>query len=496
MSKFIYSAITTQELDLYPRISGVFTFMEESYKLYGRMRFRGSDYMKVPTPELSELGEESVAEHLFSSTLLWELLAPTLPNLNKYVDQEAIQRMILIHDIGEVAKGDVSAENQLKGKGKNRKVVEEKAFNKLLKELPSKSRSVFNDTSQRYEKAKSDKTNTDITVLTAKVIDMLQGGHYLLTNSIDFSTYKETYQKVMDAGFFPYTSRLLESLKKTDLLAYEEARILIKFYLFLYEKNGAQMVSDGIINGLIKDTDYSPLTKSEIVLFAELDKAYLFMKSIYQLYGRMRFRGAPFMKDPTKDLATIGEESVSEHLFSVTLFWDILHPIIGNVSRSLNVQVVSEMLFIHDIGEIEQGDISAVLQLQGVGKDRATVEQDAFTGLTSILPKKSARSLLRTNQRYETEKNDANTQDKESLMTKIMDTIQGDHYVITHSIDMKTYAPIHSRIIAAKLFPYVRQLEKLLVKENNNLGAKQLDIFIKHHLYQYQKREGTIPWEK
>jgi len=496
MSKYIYSAINEQEQELFTKISGIFSFLEESYKLYGRMRFRGSDYMKDPTPELEGLGEESVAEHLFSSTLLWELLAPTLPHLSKYVDQESIQRMILIHDIGEVAKGDVSAENQLKGKGKNRKVIEEKAFNKLLKELPTKSRTVFTNINQRYEKAKSDKTNTDITVLTAKVIDMLQGGHYLLTNSIDFSTYKETYQKVMNAGFFPYTSRLLESLKMTDLLAYEEARILIKFYLFLYEKNGAQMVSDGIIDSIIKDTDYSPQTKLEITLFADLDKAYLFMQSIYQLYGRMRFRGAPFMKDPAKDLTNIGEESVGEHLFSVTLFWEILHPIIGNVSNSLQVQKVSQMLFIHDIGEIEQGDISAVLQLQGVGTNRAAIEQDAFTKLTSILPKKSALFLQRINHRYEKEKNDLNTQDKEALMTKIMDTIQGDHYVITHSIEMKTYAPIHSRIIAAKLFPYVKQLEKILAKEGNNLGVKQLHIFIKHHLYQYQKREGTIPWEK
>jgi len=154
------------------------------------------------------------------------------------------------------------------------------------------------------------------------------------------------------------------------------------------------------------------------------------------------------------------------------------------------------MLFIHDIGEIEQGDVSAVLQLQGVGTNRAEIEQDAFTKLTSILPKKSAIPLQRINKRYEKEKNDSNTQDKEALMTKIMDTIQGDHYVITHSIDMKTYAPIHSRIIAAKLFPYVKQLENLLAREGNDLGVKQLHIFIKHHLYQYQKREGTIPWEK
>lgn len=248
MKEYKYAPKNIAEEKFFDELSGVFNFMKQAYRLYGRMRFRGADFMKDPTPELKGIGEESVAEHLFSSLLLWQLVTPVLPNLSRLIDKESIQQMILIHDIGEVAQGDVSATNQLKGKGKNRKIVEEKAFNSLLKKLPVRSRNALKSEHQRYEIEKANKLTQDTTVLIAKVIDMLQGGHYLLINSINFADHSDHYQQVMDTGFFPYTKRLLTILKEeNELEAAQEVRMLIKFYLLQYEKNGAKMVSEGIV---------------------------------------------------------------------------------------------------------------------------------------------------------------------------------------------------------------------------------------------------------
>lgn len=236
---------------------------------------------------------------------------------------------------------------------------------------------------------------------------------------------------------------------------------------------------------------YSP-KENEIELYKELDGVYDFLEQIYKLYGRMRFRGAGFMKVPTPELETIGEESVAEHLFSCTLLWKLLSGVLKQNGINVDSETISNMVLIHDIGEIEQGDVSAVLQLQGKGKDRKNVEDKAFEEISSLLPQSSGKLIKETNERYEREKNNPTTNDKEVLIAKIIDTLQGDHYVTTNSIDLVGFTDTHQKIISIKLYPYVLRLIEILEKEKNKIGSEFMKSMIRHHLFNYEKKGSYL----
>ncbi len=234
-------------------------------------------------------------------------------------------------------------------------------------------------------------------------------------------------------------------------------------------------------------TDHSP-TPNELTTFQELDQLYSFMSGVYPAYDRMRFRGASFMKEPIPDLTNVGQESIADHMWATLLMWDALYPLLPAFSQTINPARVSSYILTHDMGEIADGDISATLQLDGYGKNRAEIELVNFKRLTSLLPQASQTIFDQTHLRYEEEKSNPETNDKEVLIAKIMDSVQGDHFVLDQSIDFNGSLEIHKKILARSLMPYVQRLSAILQKEGELLAAEEIRILIKHHLHEYQKR--------
>jgi|GEM_PF-2872282 len=237
-------------------------------------------------------------------------------------------------------------------------------------------------------------------------------------------------------------------------------------------------------------SDHAPSTKRELDGYEQLDAVYSFMDKLYVAYGRMRFRGAAFMQQPIKDLSNLGEESISDHMWAATVMWEGITPLFPHITAATDPSQVSRYILMHDIGEIAEGDISIVRQINGDGKGRREKEEASFLELTKTLPGATRVVFETTHQLYEEGKNDPVTQNKEVLLAKIMDMIQGDHFVLTQSVDFATHSDLHNTIVSTKLIPYAKRLIKILRDEGNEDAAVEIELLIEHHLYQYQKK-GT-----
>lgn len=242
-----------------------------------------------------------------------------------------------------------------------------------------------------------------------------------------------------------------------------------------------------------KSIDYQPQTSDVKHFYQKADSVYAFINRLYQADGRMRFRGAPFMKEPPAELSEQGTESIADHMWATNVMWMTTYPILPHMAETISVSDISSLITLHDIGEIGDGDISAYLQLQGVGKDRQVHEFEVFTALTEVLPDESNKALNALHERYEREKNDPQTKDKEVLLAKIFDTLQGDHFVLTQHTDFSIEPQSHVRIITQKLLPYASHLRDLFLQESNHTAAEELSMLLSHHLYQYQKLDVVIP---
>lgn len=242
-----------------------------------------------------------------------------------------------------------------------------------------------------------------------------------------------------------------------------------------------------------KGVDYQPHTSIAKNFYQKADGVYAYITRLYLADGRMRFRGAPFMKEPPPDLSERGTESIADHMWAANVMWMATYPITPHIASAVSVTDVSSMITIHDIGEIGDGDISAYLQLNGVGENRQEHEFEVFNALTDKLPEESQQSLNMLHDRYEKEKNNPQTTDKEVLLAKIFDMLQGDHFVLTQHLDFSIEPQAHVQIISKKLLPYASRFRELLLQEGNADAAEELSMLLSHHLYQYQKLGVAIP---
>jgi 5'-deoxynucleotidase YfbR-like HD superfamily hydrolase len=239
--------------------------------------------------------------------------------------------------------------------------------------------------------------------------------------------------------------------------------------------------------------DYRPQTPGAEQFYDKADKVYTFMGKMYQAYGRMRFRDSPYMNEPPPELSEPGTESIADHMWSVNLLWMSTQPIMPHVAAAVSVDEVSSFLTMHDIGEIGDGDISAYRQINGDGMNRREQEFIIFNALTAVLPEESQQLLNTLHDRYEQEKNDPQTTDKEVLLAKIFDTLQGDHFVLTQHDDFSIEPEAHVRIVTQKLLPYATRLRELFLEEKNYDAAQEITLLMSHHLHQYQKKAVAIP---
>lgn len=79
--------------------------------------------------------------------------------------------------------------------------------------------------------------------------------------------------------------------------------------------------------------DYSPKSAREKQFYQNADNVYIFIKEIYIAYGRMRFRGVPFMKEPAAEFASLDEESIAEHMWATGIFWMVISPLTPSLTR-------------------------------------------------------------------------------------------------------------------------------------------------------------------
>ena len=232
----------------------------------------------------------------------------------------------------------------------------------------------------------------------------------------------------------------------------------------------------------------------EAELFKKLDGIYETLTNLHPANTTWRFRHAPFMPQPPEDSEYAGVENIAGHMWLTTELAKLVFHVLPNATQNMDKMTILDMLSLHDVGEIAHGDVSAYLQLNGYKGNRKEQEDEAFLDIISPLPQETKALLLKTHTRYEKEKNNPHTNDKEALFSKVMDTIQGDHNVLTYSPNFLEYAVDHKKILEAKLLPFTKSLEEVLIGEENEEGAREINNFTRHHLLLYKKRGVHIPY--
>lgn len=241
-----------------------------------------------------------------------------------------------------------------------------------------------------------------------------------------------------------------------------------------------------------------PMNKEKLAkeeeLFKKFDGIYETLTNLHPANTTWRFRHAPFMPQPPEDSDYSGIENIAGHMWLTTELARLVFHVLPHATENMDKMTILDMLSLHDIGEIAHGDVSAYLQLNGYKGNRKEQEDEAFLDIISPLPEETKTLLVQTQQRYEKEKNNPQTNDKEALFAKIMDTVQGDHNVLTYSPNFQDYALDYKKILEAKLLPFTKRLEEVLLDEKNEEGAREINTFTRHHLSLYRKKGVFIPY--
>jgi 5'-deoxynucleotidase YfbR-like HD superfamily hydrolase len=217
-------------------IEGVYDFMSKVYFGNWQYRFSGTPHMSNANKTKKK---ESILAHELACIGFWFNMRRVCPNLDRLIDSTRIYEIFFSHDLGEILGEEISLSRQIKGKGKNKEVLERKEIVKLAKKAPKK---IVKDILQNFDifEEKIEKI-TDLEILVCKLIDNTQGNHFAISFGNDFKKHKEHIKKIFDFSFFKRRDRLLQVLKERGhKKAYKEVEIFSKHILELYRNKGVE----------------------------------------------------------------------------------------------------------------------------------------------------------------------------------------------------------------------------------------------------------------
>ena len=113
------------------------------------------------------------------------------------------------------------------------------------------------------------------------------------------------------------------------------------------------------------------------------DQIFSFLEYIYRGNWQFRWGQVPFID---QDSNSTKGESVIAHSYSSLTLWFSLRYVLPHTNKIIHSEEIYEHLLIHDIGEIEIGDISRATQIAHPSKTKNQDELSVIQELVATYP--------------------------------------------------------------------------------------------------------------
>lgn len=218
----------------------------------------------------------------------------------------------------------------------------------------------------------------------------------------------------------------------------------------------------------------------------ELDGVYTLMADAYHGNWKYRWGGTPYF-----DADMSGRiESIAAHEWACGLFWLALRRICPALDSSVNSTEIYERLLTHDLGETHQDEVSRFQQLQGQGVNKHLLEREAIRLMVEPVGSVTGQEI--TNWFDEFEKKPDEMEGLEVLVAKFVDSLQGDHFVLTFGHDLEVHSDPIGKIVNKHTVPYARRLIEVLENSGYPEAKEEVRQVFRHHIDQFQKAGVTF----
>lgn len=215
-----------------------------------------------------------------------------------------------------------------------------------------------------------------------------------------------------------------------------------------------------------------------------LDSIYKFMADNYQGNWSYRWEGVPWMQ---KNTTGNKNESILAHQWACIGFWLTLRDVCPALNALVDTQEIYERVWSHDMGETFVGDISQFRQINGDGKDKHLLEQQEIERITKFIPSKTSHKIRRYFKEFEKPKEKITK--LEALVSKLIDTLQGNHFALVFAEGLGSLKNKDSvkKIVERTTVRITLQLLKVLKQKGHTKAYKEVLIVVNHHLDYYRK---------
>jgi 5'-deoxynucleotidase YfbR-like HD superfamily hydrolase len=235
--------------NLRDRLGASYKFMAQLYKMNWKVRFGESAYM----PRMAQQGQidqflestgqfEPVSGHTFMMFMYHHFLMKNCPAIAAALNEEKVQEYILMHDVRETNKGDVSAVKQLTATVEY-KDEERIDLEQMVAVLPA---DLAEHVLKLDEDMEAHPSVASIDVLYVKMIDSLQAGHCILFLGENLQENSKLLEVVMRRRSVERAKNLIDKLmdeSKFDrsehlVAAAMQVKELMEFHIAVHRDKG------------------------------------------------------------------------------------------------------------------------------------------------------------------------------------------------------------------------------------------------------------------
>lgn len=186
-----------------------------------------------------------------------------------------------------------------------------------------------------------------------------------------------------------------------------------------------------------------------------------------------------------KNIIAGKNESILAHQWACIGFWLTLQDVCPALRALVDTREIYERVWSHDMGETFIGDISQFRQINGDGINKHLLEQKEIERITKFLPFKTSRKLRGYFQDFE--KPIEKITKLEALVSKLIDTIQGNHFALVFAEGLSENKESVKKIVERTSVRTACRLLNVLKESGHKKAHDEVLVVISHHLNYYKK---------
>ncbi len=213
-----------------------------------------------------------------------------------------------------------------------------------------------------------------------------------------------------------------------------------------------------------------------------LDTIYHFMSLTYQGNWQYRAGSTPFMQ---KALEEGKKESILAHQWSCMALWYQLRHVCLELNKVVNSTELYERILNHDVSEVQCGDISLVIQLEGKHQDKHVQEREQLQHIIKGLSESIQQEMLSSFDQFE--EDISHIMNIEILVAKFIESLQDDHFCLKFGDELPKYSELIQAVLEHRFFPRTYRLLEVLTQRGDDKAKNEVIAVAHHHVEQIRK---------